>query len=246
MDSFHYQDPMYVSTLADFIILFHVWALMILVNGKYLKDMRDDTRYRSPGTAPSLINDVMTTRTIATMIVGTFMPLSNWFFTLDYYLPEGFYQWLLPYYQYILTFTRFYFPFTALIISSMRYLFIVRNQQVREFGKDKAKKLIYHCSIWIPMMMTVLHAFAIPIPRQSFDITLETSYRFLENKYNISCGDPMGVKDDCAPILWFVHQHIPEIITKIVGIGVKIFYAIVCLNLVAGILYWKTFKTIRE
>ena len=69
MDSFHYQDPMYVSTLADFIILFNVWALMILVNGKYLKDMRDDTRYRSPGTAPSLINDVMTTRTIATMIL---------------------------------------------------------------------------------------------------------------------------------------------------------------------------------
>ena len=246
MNSFHYQNPMYVSALADFLILFHVWGLIILVNRKYLKDMKDDTRYRSPGTAPSLINDVMTTRTKAAMIVGTLGPLSNWFFTLDYYLPESFYQLLLPYYQYQLTFFRFYFPFTTLIVPLMRYVFIVHNRRVREFGKEKLKKLIYYCSIWVPMMMTVLHAFTIPVPRQTFDITLETSYKFLEKSYNITCGDAMGVKDDCAPILSFVHQHISKDVTKIVGIGVKIFYAIVCSRIVAGILYWKTFQTIRE
>ena len=245
MDSFHYQGPMYVSPGVDFMILLSLATSILLVNGKYLKDMKEDTRYRLPGTAPGLINEIMISRSKVVMILVPLTPLSNWFFTLDYYLPDSFYQ-LLCYYQYPLTFYRFYFAFTSFIISLMRYVFIVHHQQVLRFGKIAARKLFYHSSIWIPMLMTALHACTLPVPRQSFDITLETSYRFLEKSYNMTCGDPMGIKDDCAPILSFIHQYVSKETTKLVGVGVKIFYAIMCLNIIDGILYWKTFKLIRE
>ena len=245
MDSFHYQGPMYVSPGVDFMILLSLATSILLVNGKYLKDMKEDTRYRLPGTAPGLINEIMISRSKVVMILVPLTPLSNWFFTLNYYLPDSLYQ-LLCYYQYPLTFYRFYFAFTSFIISLMRYVFIVHHQQVLRFGKIAARKLFYHSSIWIPMLMTALHACTLPVPRQSFDITLETSYRFLEKSYNMTCGDQMGIKDDCAPILSFVHQYVPKETTRLIGIAVKIVYVIMCLNIVDGILYWKTFKMIRE
>ena len=245
MNSFHYPEPMYVSTEIDFVILLALTILILLVNGKYLKDMKEDTRYSLPGTAPCLINDVMIARSKAIMILVPITPFSNWFFTLDYYLPEAFYK-LLCYYQYPLTFVRFYFAITSFIISLMRYVFIVHHRQVLKFGKNTAKKIFYHSSIWIPMLMTVLHAFTLPVPRQGYDITLETAYKFLEQSHNMTCGDPMGIKDDCAPILSLVHQYVPKETTRLIGIGVKIVWVIMCLNIVDGILYWKTFKTIRE
>ena len=103
---------MYVSPGVDFIILLSLTTTILLVNGKYLKDMKEDTRYRLPGTAPGLINDIMTSRSKLVMIIVPLTPLSNWFFTLDYYLPDSFYQ-LLCYYQYPLTFYRFYFEFSS-------------------------------------------------------------------------------------------------------------------------------------
>ena len=239
MSSFHYQEPM-------FLLLVAITTLVVLVNGKYLKDMKEDTKYRLPGTAPGLINDVMTSRTKATMIVIPLMAFTNWFFTLDLdTLPDSVYI-LLSYYQYPLTFVRFYFQFTTFIISLMRHVFIVHNQKVLRFGKAEAKKVFYHSSIWIPMLMTVLHACTLPIPEQGYDIPLETSYKFLEKSYNMTCGDPMGMKDDCAPILSFVHLYVSKEITKTIGIGVQISYAMMCFNIVDGILYYKTFKMIRK
>ena len=106
---------MYVSPGVDFIILLSLTISILLVNSKYLKDMKEDTKYRLPGTAPGLINDVMISRSKAVLILVPLTPLSNWFFTLDYYLPDSFYE-LLCYHQYTLTFARFYFAFTSLII----------------------------------------------------------------------------------------------------------------------------------
>ena len=245
MNSFDYEEPRYVSSEVDFLIPLTIGALVVLVNGKYLKDMSDDARYRLPGTAPSLIHDVMTSRTKAAIIIIPLMSFFNWFFTLNYNLPDWFYL-LLPYYQYPLTFIRFYFQFTSFIISLMRYVFIVHQQKVMTFGKNKAKRIFYQLSIWIPILMSVLHACTIPIPRSGYDITLETTYKYLETSYNMTCGDPMGIKDDCSPILSFTQQHVSKDITKPIGIAVKIFFAVMCFNFVDGILYWKTFKAIKE
>ena len=72
----------------------------------------------------------MVTRTKASF---TYLPYAflAWFLSQGYILPEWFYH-LLSYEQYLTIFLRFFFPFTSLVIASMRYVFIVHNKKVLE------------------------------------------------------------------------------------------------------------------
>ena len=206
--------------------------------------MEEDDRNRLPGTTRSLIQDVMVTRTKASSL-HPFYYLLSWFLIQGYLLPEWFYQ-MLSYEQYLTLFLRFYFPFTTLVIASMRYVFIVHNQKVLAFGTDKAKRLFYYTSIGAPMLMALLHACTIPVPSSTYNFPHKFCVKFFETTYNMTCGDLYGVKDDCDPILSLVHYIFPSNITKIIGIVVKFFFIVMCTNLLGGILYWKTFKFIRE
>ena len=244
MKSFHFNEPLYISSSVDLVIITTLSALIIFVNGKYLKDMNEDDKNRLPGTPRSLIQDVMVTRTKATFHLP-FYYLLAWFLSQGYLLPEWFYQ-MLSYEQYLTLFLRFYFPFTSLIIASMRYVFIVHQKKILTFGKNLAKRLFYYSSIGLPMLMAVLHACTIPVPSSGYNRPHKVCVKFFETSYNMTCGDPDGVKDDCAPILSRVHHLIPSNITQIVGIVVKFFFIVMCTNVLDGILYYKTFKTIRE
>ena len=62
----------------------------------------------------------------------------------------------------------------------------------------------------------------------------------------MTCRDLDGITDRCAPILSIVLEKIPKIVADVVGNIVKIMYIIMCSNIVEGILYWRTFKMIRE
>ena len=244
MKEFQFNEPLYVSSSVDLAIISSLSALIIFVNGKYLKDMNEDDRNRLPGTPRSLINDVMVTRTKGAFILPPYYLLS-WFLSQGYLLPEWFYQMII-YEQYLVLFLRFYFPFTSFIIASMRYVFIVHDKKILTFGKNEAKRLFYYTSIGAPMLMAVLHACSIPVPPSGYTRPHKVCVKFLETSYNMTCGDLNGEKDDCAPILSLVHHIVPSNITKIVGIVVKFFFIVMCTNILDGILYWKTFKTIRE
>ena len=175
----------------------------------------------------------------------TFYYLLAWFLSQGYILPEWFYK-LLSYEQYLTLFLRFFFPFTSLIIALMRYVFIVHNKKVLEFGKNAAKRIFYYISVGAPLLMAVLHACTIPVPSSGYNRSHKVCVKFFETSYNMTCGGVDGVKDDCAPILSLVHQFVPSNVTKIIGIVVKLCFVVMCTNVLDGVLYWKTFKTIRE
>lgn len=244
MKQFQFNEPLYVSSTVDLAIITSISALIISVNAKYLKDIEEDDKNRLPGTPRSLIQDVMVTRTKASFLLPLYYLLA-WFLSQGYLLPEWFYQ-MINYQQYLTLFLRFYFPFTSVIIASMRYVFIAHNQKVLAFGKNLAEKLFYYTSVGAPMLMTVLHACTIPVPSSAYNLPHKVCVKFFEETYNMTCGDQYGVKDDCAPILSLVHHIVPSNITKIVGIVVKFLFVVMCTKVLDGILYWKTFKTIRE
>ena len=207
--------------------------------------MNEDDKTRSPGTPPCLISDVMRTRTIIGMTQLPFYYYLSWFLIQGFHLPDLFYHILCntePYYR---LFSLFYFSLTSLIISLMRYLFIVHNQKVLEFGKEKAKKMFHCFSVGIPLLLGVLHAATIPIPPSSYNVTHRVCNAFHEASYNMTCG-VNAIKDDCNPILTAVLQHVPSYLTSGIGTLVKLFYVFTCTNVLDGILYWKTFKMIRE
>ena len=245
MKPFHFDDPLYFSSIIDLIILTVMSVLIIIVNLKYLNDMNEDDKNRHPGTPPCLISDVMRTRTKIAMVVSPYYYALVWFLSQGLYLPAWFYH-LLCYDQYLLLFQRFFYSFTSFIIAVMRYTFIVHNTKVLEFGKEKAKKLAHYGSVIIPIVFTALHAFTLPVPPSGYNLPHRICIDFLETSYNMTCGDPNGVKDDCAPILSVVQPYANLNVTKVIGIFVKVFYVFCCLNILEGILYWKTFKLIHE
>ena len=220
-------------------------VVIIIVNRKYLNDMNEDDKNRHPGTPPCLISDVMRTRTIIVIVTLPYYYALAWFLSQGLYLPDWF-NHLLCYDQYLIIFQRFFFALTSLIIAVMRYVFIVHNRKVIEFGKDNAKKLFHYGSIVIPLAFAALHAFAIPVPPSAYNLPHRICTGFLETTYNMTCGDPNGVKDDCAPILAVVQQYANLNVTKVIGIFVKVFFVVSTSNVLDGILYWKTFKMIRE
>ena len=239
---FQYKEPMYLWPEIDLVVILTMSILVIVVNRKFLKDMKDDERKSSS----SLIRDVMTSRTKAFIVAVPGFMLLHWSLTLDYRFPDWFYQ-ALCYEQYIATFFRFYFGFDSLIISSMRYFFIVYNETVLLLGKQRMKKFFYFSSIMVPLIMTVLHACTLPVPPSVYSIAQKTCHKYLEVSYNITCQtNQTGITDNCAPILPMVLKHIPTVVTQNVGIIIKLIYIIICSNLMEGILYWRTFKVIRE
>ena len=238
---FQYESPMYISPELDLVVIITMSILVTLVNRKFLKDMKDDGRKSS-----SLIRSVMTSRTKAFIVAVPGFMLLHWSLTLNYRFPDWFYQ-ALCYEQYIATFFRFYFGFDSLIISFMRYFFIVYNKTALLLGKERMKKFFYFSSIMVPLIMTVLHACTLPVPPSVYSIAQKTCHRYLEVSYNITCqADLIGNTDNCAPILLVVNKQIPTMITQHVGIIVKLVYILICSNIMEGILYWRTFKMIRE
>ena len=186
----------------------------------------------------------MVTRTKSAMIVLPAFMVVHWSLTLDYRFPDWYYH-ALCYEEYNATFWRFYFGFTTFIISSMRYVFIVYNEKVLLIGKEKVKRIFYYLSIFVPLIMTILHACVLPVPSSAHNIAHKTCHNYLEVSHNMTCPNVNVTNDNCDPILSLVLEHIPTYVAKIVGIIVKIMYVIMCTNLIEGVLYWKTFKKIQ-
>ena len=245
MEPFHYDEPLYFSSIIDLIIITVMSVLIIAVNRKYLNDMDEDDRTRHPGTPPCLISDVMRTRTKFAIVLIPYYYAFAWFLSQGFYLPDWFYH-LLCYDQYIKMFLLFFFSLTSLTIAVMRYTFIVHNRKVIALGKDKIKKMFHYGSVVIPLILAALHALFIPVPPSGYNLPHRICTEFLETTFNMTCGDLNGVKDDCAPILSVVQQHTNLTVRKVVGIFVKGFFVFTYTNIIDGILYWKTFKLIRE
>ena len=168
-----------------------------------------------------------------------------WFLHQNFYLPDWF-HYLLCYDQYIVACCRFYFSFNTFVVAIMRYTFIVHQQRVMTFGKKRAKTLFYYMSIIIPIIFGVLHACTLPTPINTQNIAKEVCNRFYQEAFNITCGDPNGVKDECSPILTFVQRYISLEVTYYVGIAVKVVAIIIFLNFLEGFIYWKTFSNIKK
>ena len=241
MKPFQYKEPLYFTNELDFVIIVSQAIVGTLVNRKLLKDMKDDER----NSSPSLIQNVMAFRTKSIMIVIPTFSLLHWSLTLNYRFPDLFYQ-TLCYEQYNAIFWRFYFGFTSLIISSMRYFFIVHNEKALLLGKERVKKFFELLSVMVPLIMTVLHACTLSVPPSVRNMAHKSCHEFLEISHNMTCLDQTGTMDLCAPILSTVIERIPTVVTKSVGIFVNLMYIIMCSNILDGILYWRTFKMIRE
>ena len=233
-----------VSPSFDLIIYVVIFVLGTMVNWKYLKDMEEDDRNRPPGTNPSLILPIMTTKTKMLIVWTPFYFFLYWFLNQEFDIPDWF-RYALCYDQYIATTVRFYFALNSLTIATMRYVFIVHNGKVLRLGKELVKRMFYTLHFLIPLAMGILHGCTLPVPMNVQNIAQKTCNEFYQGSMNITCGDPEGVRDDCSPILTLVLDYVSSDVTKGVGIAIKILSIILFTNVLDGIFYWKTFGVIK-
>ena len=165
-----------------------------------------------------------------------------WFVHEDFELPAWL-QYSLCYGGYIIFWARIYFGFTSLVIALMRYTFVVHQNAVIQFGIDRAKMLFYYASIVIPIIIGILEACTLPAPGLALtDICIE-SYG---QRHNITYLNLNLTESVASPIYLFVRHYISTKILYYVGCFVRALTIIIMTNVVEGILYWRSFASIKR
>ena len=240
------KEHLYISSLIDFTISILVGATGFLINWKHLQGMKEDERMRSPGEAPSIINNVLITYTKVLMIITPYYLFLNWFLNEEFFdIPEWL-QYLLCYDQYVSTFFRVYVSFNSFVIATMRYTFIVQHDGVLLFGKDKTKKLFYHGSYVVPIVIVFLNSFTLPVPENIQNPAQIICNALHHESLNITCKDNNCIPAQYSPLLSFAHNYIHADAIKYVGSFLKILVVTLLSNVAEGILYWRTFTFIKR
>ena len=245
MDNLREPEPLMVSSMLDLMILLVVSFTGIVINWKHLRNMNEDDKMRPPGTSECLIKDVLNTYTKVGMVGFPFHFFLNWFLNERYVLPAWF-QYVLCYDQYVVNTFRWYYSFNSLVISTMRYTYIVQNKAVLRFGKEKAKAMFYYGSILIPILLAVLNAVSVQTPVHVLNVAATICVDFYLNSLNVTIEDANSIPGFGSPILMFVHQYISVDITHYVQVFLTVVAVVVLSNVIEGILYWKTFRVIRR
>ena len=204
--------------------------------------MREEDRNRGPNSNGLLTKRVMTTYTITLMMFVPASLILHCVLTEDFELPRWFLH-SLCYQAYIWQGIRIYLAFNSLVVASMRYLFVVHQSTILQFGMEKTKNLLYYGSIAIPIMMQILCACTIPTSNLLAATLCISSYQEPNNRTYLNSTP---THDFDLPIHSFVNQYISSDILYYLRGFVFVLLVIVFGNVAEGILYWKTFAKIKR
>ena len=150
------SQSMYISSTIDFLINVFVSIAVIVVNSKYVKDLKEDDKCRPPGSNGILVKRVMLTYTKFVIICAPTHLMLIWLLHQDFELPNWF-KHLLCYDVYFKFISILYTGFNSLVVAGMRYTFVVHQNQILKFGIEETKQIFYYCSILVPVLIAICH-----------------------------------------------------------------------------------------
>ena len=233
-----------ISPTIDFIIYSSCTVLGLLINSKFLHLMKTDQgksvqRGQREGM---LVKDVMTTFTIVNMVFYPLHFFAKWYVHSALPLPDWIYH-CYCYNRLFLFSVHGYLAFSSLVVAAMRFAFIVHNDKVILWGKNRVKKMFYFVSIFLPLTVALMYDSAHfresstkPPP---FFLCLK-SYEIASNRSATEYS--INTTSFQSPLHSFVHQFVPRSITDVVSNVCGALAIIVCSNLAEGILYWKIYS----
>ena len=235
---------MYFSSIVDLVTSILISLIGILINVKFLKNMKDEERNLGKNCDGLLIKRVMTTYTMTLIVSAPISLISSWFLYENFELPTWL-QCSLCYMWYFGIGYRIYLGFNSLVVAAMRYAFIVHHNAILQFGKEKAKNLFYYGSLAIPIIVGILHACTV---QKTYFFTAavsmcQESYKDSYNRTNLNVTIP---QDFNLPVYTFVHQYISTDVLYYIRGFVLLLTVIILSNVVEGILYYKTFSKIKR
>ena len=242
-EEFKLNDPIFLNDYIDPFVLSLIMIFGILINCKFLKNMKEDDSNRGPNSNGLLIRDVMATNAKTQMLVWPTLWVLFWLIHIDTTFPI----WMQPWFCHLKLLAyifRIYFGFNSLAVAAMRYAFIVHNTTiVKSFGIDKTKTLFYYGSILIPFLIAIFYECTTNAPFESGRKVFEICQSTTEVSANITFGHE---KKFNSPIFNLVQRNVPENVVYYFGISTKLCLGIVFGNLFEGLLYWKTFRYIAR
>ena len=236
-----------ISSLGDFILSMVCSLFGLLCNWQFLYVMKRDEqeRLRRGEREQTLVQDVMTTFTIIQMIVYPHLLITDWYINSGFPLPVWTWHWFC-YYRFYKVTVRVYLAFNSLVVASMRFIYILHNTWVLQFGKQRTKKLFYWLGLLIPLagctMMDSVHERASRVAPH-FCVCLQSYEMVTDNSTN---GHSINMTSFNSPAYSFVHGYIPASITNIADTILEILAILIFSNLVEGILYYKIFTHLRR
>ena len=240
---------MHFLSIVDLIISILISVLGILINVKFLKDMKYDEinlRRLGPHSSGLLVKRVMTTYTITLIVSIPIQLIFSWFLYEHFELPPWF-QYSLCYVIYIIHGLRVYHAFNSLVVAAMRYSFIVHREAIFRFGKEEAKTLFYYGSIAIPIIMEILFAVSVQtFPFTFISAAISICNESYQDSYSRTDLNLTITQNFSLPVYSFVHQYVSSDITFYFKKLFHLLATIITSNVVEAVLYYKTFAKIRR
>jgi hypothetical protein len=136
--------------------------------------------------------------------------------------------------------------FHSFVVGLMRYSFVVHYKKIREFGKEKAKLVFFWISILIPLLVTV---WGFLVRREISTISsLNKCNGIHHNAFLVEHSISSTAKRNFCFFETFDQEDRYGLasVKKTLCVLNTVLYAIMGLNVVEGILYWRTVKHSNE
>ena len=196
-----------------------------------------------------ILNDIMNLQAYTVMIT---MPIRLIFTTLtDFMHPlnEVFGQWICSGYWFIKTISLQMYLYHSLFIALLRYVFIVHNDKVVEFGKEKIKRLFWYLSVGIPIFNLLWIA---------TDLTEIDTNNFVNRcngvdhkKFLIQSWSSLGLIKKNFESLQIHHESdnlsiFLAVLRRVSKVAQRIWIVFLASNITEGIIYYKLIQHMRR
>ena len=236
-----YSDHDTYSAIGNFFVLMLILIPGVLINMKFLNNMKYEERKEQGKT----LHRIMKTVAVAQMVLWPSILLSSWFLRVELSLKMlSLNSCFMHYLWFILIFVyhsfRLYVGFNSMVVAICRFCFLVYENNVLNYGIDKFKKIVYYGSVLVPLGISILAEGV--IPRQGWASSLST---------NSGCTGSTTTFNDTtmerqSPIYAFVQHNFSFYIIEGIEVFCYTMVFIILSNAIEGILYWYTWSYIKR
>ena len=221
-----------------------IYIIGLIVNIKLLRINKNE----GGKSGSHLVQQVMATFTKIQIIIWPIILVVATLFSYGIIFPDVF-DWHICFaYSFMSKLFRFYLGFNSLAMASMRYIFILHQERVTKYGKEKTRKIFLILSLVIPLAIVTLHEGSMgahlhwrPVYYKCLQIYgyFETGNEYYNNTNSVDAFYNLPI-----------HNTFDSMFPDAVIFVLKYFSLTVLIltvsNVVEGFLYLKTFLYIRR
>ena len=233
-------DPNVAATFLG--VKFVVVLMGIYVQYKIRAMLRRDT---------CLINHVLSAYSVIQMMFWPFMLIFNDILTSFVYpISDVTGSWLCDICVVLICYGRLHILFHTFIVALMRYVFVVHDDRVVKFGKQRAKRIFFWISLIWPMMSTAWLLFQAIYFRKEFSFARTLISKCYGNHHNMfMTEDLLDWKKYCTLEVYEMDgyfEKFSELVQRGFCVGFAVVNLIVLSNVAEGLLYWRVMKRLKR